>query len=159
GGSSNGTVFAINTDGTAFRIMHSFSSLSTNFSGHYLNNDGAKPIAELLVLGNKVYGTTYTGGAQGSGTLFIVNTDGTCFSVLHSFAAYYSNSCGLDCYFYTNTEGIGPIGSLIMVTNTIYGTAVRGGQVGAGTVFSFSLPPTLTVTQAGRNVVLFWPTN
>jgi uncharacterized repeat protein (TIGR03803 family) len=40
GSSSNGTVFAVNTDGTRFMILHSFSGVS----------DGANPYAGLHLL-------------------------------------------------------------------------------------------------------------
>jgi uncharacterized repeat protein (TIGR03803 family) len=159
GSSSNGTVFAINIDGTEFRTVHSFSSLSTDSSGNYVNSDGANPIADLLLLGNNLYGTATSGGAYGNGTIFAVSTNGTGFSTLHNFAVSYSISCGLDCNAYTNTEGSMPRGSMITLGNAVYGTAATGGQEGLGTVFSLLVPPQLAISPAGANVVLSWPTN
>ena len=84
GGSSGfGTVFAVNTDGTAFTNLHSFTAPPP-----YPNNtniDGAHPQAGLILLGNILYGTAYDGGSSGFGTVFAVHTDGTGFTNLHSF--------------------------------------------------------------------------
>src|SRR5208283_796145 len=44
--------------------------------------------------------------------------------------------------------------------NTLYGTAVNGGNAGFGTVFSISLPtPQLTIIRVGTNAIVTWPTN
>ena len=65
GGSGQGTVFSLNTDGTGFTVLK-------NFSG----SDGANPnLAALTVSGSVLYGTTYSGGASGNGTVFALNTD------------------------------------------------------------------------------------
>lgn len=159
GSSSNGTVFAINIDGTEFRTVHSFSSLSTDSSGNYVNSDGAHPIADLLLLGNNLYGTATSGGAYGSGTIFAVSTDGTGFSTVHNFAVSNNISCGLDCYISTNSDGSGPRGSLTFLGNALYGTAAYGGQAGLGTVFSLLVPPQLSISRDDANVALSWPTN
>ena len=60
GGSGKGTVFAVNTDGTGFTNLHSFTGSS----------DGANPDAGLILLGNTLYGTTSVGWSSGSGTIF-----------------------------------------------------------------------------------------
>ncbi|HLH56817.1 MAG TPA: choice-of-anchor tandem repeat GloVer-containing protein [Verrucomicrobiae bacterium] len=65
GGSGNGTVFAINTDGTGFTNLHVFSPLVMN-----TNQDGANPKGGLVLAGNALYGTTLQGGAFGNGTVF-----------------------------------------------------------------------------------------
>jgi uncharacterized repeat protein (TIGR03803 family) len=49
GGPFNGTVFAVNTNGTAFTNLHSF----TEVSGHNsTNGDGSEPVAGLILSGN-----------------------------------------------------------------------------------------------------------
>src|SRR5207248_2317146 len=99
------------------------------------NSDGAFPAAELTLAGNRLIGTTEFGGDSGVGTIFALNTDGTGFTNLHSFAA------GSGGYFsYTNSEGAQPLAGLILSGNTLYGTAAYGGSSGNGTVFSISLP-------------------
>ena len=77
GSSGNGTVFAVNTDGTGFTTLHSFTG----------GSDGADPNAGLILSGNTLYGTASHGGSSGNGTVFAVNTDGTGFTNLHSFTA------------------------------------------------------------------------
>ena len=62
GGAFNGTVFALNTDGTGFTVLHNFTALNSN-----TNNDGAHPQAGLVSAGNLLYGTANSGGNAGSG--------------------------------------------------------------------------------------------
>ena len=54
GSSGNGTVFAVNTDGTGFTNLHSFTARSVLI---YTNSDGADPHAGLILSGNTLYGT------------------------------------------------------------------------------------------------------
>jgi uncharacterized repeat protein (TIGR03803 family) len=70
GSSGNGTVFKVNTDGTSFTTLYSFSEFSgsLNFSG--TNSDGAGPSAALILSGNTLYGTAMGGGSSGNGTVF-----------------------------------------------------------------------------------------
>src|SRR5207249_9395327 len=87
GSSGNGTVFAVNTDGTGFTNLHSFSPISgpTPGSGS-TNTDGADPAARLILSGNTLYGTAEIGGSSGNGTVFAVNTHATEFTIMHCFA-------------------------------------------------------------------------
>src|SRR6266853_155005 len=103
-----------------------------------VNSDGINPNAGVIVSGNTVYGTTATAGNSGRGTVFAVNTDGSGFTILHSFTA---NPFG------TNSDGAYPIPGLILSSNTLYGTARFGGSSGNGTVFSVQLPPLPPVAQ------------
>jgi len=118
GSSSNGTVFSVNTDGTGFTTLHSFSG----------GSDGANPSAGLTLSGNTLYGTASEGGTSGNGTVFSINTDGTGFTTLHGFSPVVSR----------NTDGANPSAGLILSGNTLYGTASEGGSSGYGTVFSVS---------------------
>jgi uncharacterized repeat protein (TIGR03803 family) len=129
GSADNGTVFAVNSDGTGFTNLHSFAAGNTNSSGVYTNRDGTGPEAGLMVSGNTLYGTAKYGGSSGNGTLFAVNTDGTGFTNLHSFAATYD-------FYHTNSDGANPAAGLILSGNTLYGTAEFGGNSGNGTVFA-----------------------
>jgi uncharacterized repeat protein (TIGR03803 family) len=98
GGSGGyGTVFAINTDGTGYTNLHTFTPTSLqrlygydNFGRQYyvefhMNDDGAVPVAGLILAGNTLYGTASGGGLGGNGTVFAVNTDGTGFRTLHNY--------------------------------------------------------------------------
>jgi len=129
----SGTVFAVNTDGTSFTNLHDFTTLAsfTTSEGVLVstNSDGAFSNAELISAGNTLYGTTPDGGNSGSGTVFNLNTDGTGFTNLHSFAALVSN---------TNADGAYPNAGLILSNNTVYGTARRGGTSGRGTIFAIN---------------------
>ena len=147
GSSGNGTVFAVNTNGTGFTNLYSFTAL--DIATDTTNSDGANPCAGLILSGNTLYGTADRGGSSGNGTVFKVNTDGTGFTNLHSFTALASN---------TNSDGANPYAGLILSGNTLYGTAQYGGSSGEGTVFALSLVPSLGIAVTGNQVVLSWPT-
>jgi len=74
GSSGNGTVFAINIDGSGFANLHSFTATAGSAS---TNIDGANPYGGLILSDNTLYGTAENGGSSGNGTVFSVNTDGT----------------------------------------------------------------------------------
>lgn len=132
GSSGNGTVFAINTNGTGFTNLHSFSAGSNIDNGYYTNSDGANPWAGLVVSGNTLYGTAVSGGSSGRGTAFALNTDGTGFATLHNFSDPSTNSSGV----YTNSDGAFPWAGLTVSGGTLFGTAADGGSSGFGTVFA-----------------------
>lgn len=111
GSAGSGTVFRINTDGTGFTNLHSFSASS----------DGYSPYAGVLLDGNTLYGTAPYGGPAGNGTIFKLNRDGSGFTVLH--------------YFPHPDQGE-PYGGLLLSGDTLYGTAGQGGSLGAGSVFA-----------------------
>lgn len=73
-----GTIFRIDTDGTDFTVLHNFRDPS-------IQGDGSFPHGTPLVSGSQLYGTTYAGGSRKKGTIFRMNTDGTGYSILHSF--------------------------------------------------------------------------
>ena len=107
----------------------------------------------MILSGNTLYGVATSGGTNGNGTVFALNTDGTDFTVLHCFTAT-DPSTG------TNSDGALSQAGLILSGNTLYGTTYFGGSSGNGTVFSLTLPvPQLTITPSGANVILAWPTN
>src|SRR5579862_7075025 len=74
-----------------FTNLHSFAA-----APYYTNSDGAYPYGGVILASNTLYGTALSLGSSGNGTVFKVNTDGTGFTNLHSFAAapYYTNSDG-----------------------------------------------------------------
>jgi uncharacterized repeat protein (TIGR03803 family) len=136
GSSGKGTVFAVNTNGTGFRTVHTF----TGGSG------GTSPHAGLILAGDTLYGTTYQGGnSSGDGTVFAVNTNGTGFTTLHLFAG-------------SPGEGVHPYAGLILAGTTLFGVSWSGGTYSNGTVFSLSYPsPELTIMPSGTNGNLTWP--
>jgi uncharacterized repeat protein (TIGR03803 family) len=124
GSAGKGTVFAVNTDGTAFTNLHTF-----------IGSDGANPQAGLLLAGNTLFGMTTFGGNAGNGTIFAVNLDGTGFTNLYNFTA---SSYNPNVFSQTNRDGYYPSGGLILAGNTLYGTASSGGDFGSGTVFAIN---------------------
>ena len=126
GPTGNGSIFALNTDGTGFTNLHQFTARSGPLS---TNSDGANSHAGLVLSGNRLYGTAGHGGSAGNGTVFALNTDGMGFTTLHSFTATSEETS------YTNSDGVNPPAGLILSGNTLYGTAASGGDFGEGTVF------------------------
>src|SRR5438093_81359 len=76
GSSCYGTVFKLNPDGTGFTVLKNFDYYTT---GGYL---GTK-----LVQGTDgaLYGTASQGGSSGYGAVFMLNPDGSDFTVLLNF--------------------------------------------------------------------------
>jgi len=121
GSNADGTVFYVNTNGSNFSTLYSFTG----------SNDGAAPASSLLLSGNVLYGTASQGGAAGNGTIFQLNTSGSGFSTLYSFS-------DLDLDAQTNSDGAGPVANLILSSNILYGTAYAGGPSGYGTIFEIN---------------------
>lgn len=121
GSSGNGTIFAVNTDGTGFTNLHSFSATSIYYP---TNNDGASPYAGLVLSDNTLYGTTAVFGGSGGGTVFALTADGTSFTNLHTFVS---------------SDGANPYGGLILSDNTLYGTTAHGGSSSNGTLFRINI--------------------
>ncbi|MFC2149636.1 choice-of-anchor tandem repeat GloVer-containing protein [Candidatus Auribacterota bacterium] len=117
GGVSNyGTVFRINTDGTGYTTLHSFTGV----------DDGAAPYyGKLTHSGSDIYGMTYQGGdsAAGLGTVFKMDNTGSNFTLLHKF---------------TGMPDDGRFGEfdLTLIDDTLYGITNSGGTTNMGTIFS-----------------------
>jgi len=158
GSAGSGTVFKLNTDGTGFETLYSFTASSLNPSSAcyaFVNSDGVAP-GSLILSGNTLYGAAWGGGSGGNGTVFKLNTDGTGFETLYSFAASSPDSSG-DCYAFVNSDGVAP-GSLIVSGNTLYGTAELGGSAGSGTVFKLYTDGTgFTNLYSFTDGIVAWP--
>ena len=124
GAYGGGTVFEVTAAG-AEKVLYSFYSQP---------GDGFGPYAGLaLDINGNLYGTTFYGGAYGSGTVFEVTAAGT-EKVLYSFGS----SAG---------DGNTPSASVIFDTKgDLYGTTRYGGAYKGGTVFE--------LTAAGAEKVL-----
>jgi len=79
-------------------------------------------MAGLVLSDNTLYGTTEAGGTPGYGTVFGINTNGSGYATLYSFAG--------------GSDGETPQAPLLLASNTLYGTASAGGIGGQGTIFS-----------------------
>lgn len=169
GGISNqGSIFALNQDGSGYVTLKSFAG-TTN---------GVGPHAGLLLSTNgSLYGTTYGGGISNFGTVFGVNRDGSGFAVLHSFTGssdgknleagliegsdgalygltYFSESATRGTIFKVNKDGGGysilhvftgnpdgqqPQGRLLKASDgALYGTTVFGSSLAGGTIFTLN---------------------
>jgi uncharacterized repeat protein (TIGR03803 family) len=149
GNASNGTVFGVSTNGTTFTNLHTFTA---GFGPAFTNNDGVNPQSELVLSGGTLYGTAFSGGDFGNGTVFSVATNGTSFTTLYQFTATTGDD-GI------NTDGANPSAGLVMYGNSLYGPAANGGTAGNGAIFGLALPlanPQLTISRGGTGVILTW---
>lgn len=119
GVNNQGTIFSINVDGSDYSIVHTFTGSSA---------DGDRPTGSLTLSGSKLYGMTANGGTSHFGTIFSMNLDGSGFSLLHSFAAITPPA----------NDGGYPVGSLTLFGTTLYGMTNNGGSSGSGTLFSIN---------------------
>ena len=95
-----------------YNFLHSFGSQ---------NHDGSGPSADLTPGGNAFYGTTESGGTNGGGTIFKINTDGTGYAILLSL----SNSPA-------------PQAGMVLIGDTLYGTFDTGGSADNGSIFKIN---------------------
>ena len=130
GTNGNGTIFRINTDGTGFTNLYTFSALVANPGGTRTNGDGAFPAAALTLQDGILYGTAEFGGAGGSGTVFAMATNGTAFTNLYSF----STQTDLE-----NSDGAYPVTGVACAGGELFGTTLNGGTNGNGTLFALDL--------------------
>ncbi len=118
-----GTVFELSPglDGRwAEKVLHNFDNNGT---------DGINPMANLtLDASGNLYGTTYGGGAYGSGTVFKLTSAGGgnwTETTVHSFGF--------------GTDGVNPNAGLIFgAGGNLYGTTFDGGAYYTGTVFEIT---------------------
>lgn len=119
-----GTIFKVNTDGTGFKSLYSFTN----------GSDGAYPVAGLVLSGSTLFGTASAGGGEdgffGYGTVFKINTDGTGFTNVYNFTNYNEGNYKVD--------GDYPATDLLLSGNVLYGTTKGGGDFGYGNVFKVS---------------------
>jgi uncharacterized repeat protein (TIGR03803 family) len=110
---------------TITSILYSFGASAT---------DGTSPQASLIQASDgKLYGTTYSGGAQNAGTLFSITRSGT-ESILYSFTDGH--------------DGKGPTAAPVQATDgSFYGTTSTGGSNDEGVLYA--------VTPAGVETVLY----
>lgn len=110
-------VLTLTASGQSFTVLKSFGILT--------NVTGLHPRAPLLQSPDGfLYGTAAADGDTASGTLFKLKPDGTGFRVLK--------------WFTNGSEGLFPVGGLVLSGTTLYGTTSHGGApspLNLGTVF------------------------
>jgi len=131
GGLGYGTVFKLTPNPDAKWT----ESVVYRFTG---GDDGETPMAGLILDGaGNLYGTTYTGGNYGAGTVFKLtpNLGGSWTqTVLHHF---------------TGSDGSNIVAGVISdATGNLYGAATRGGADGSGVVFKLKPNPDGSWTQS-----------
>jgi uncharacterized repeat protein (TIGR03803 family) len=107
-----GNIFAIDTDGNQYEDLHDFADTDGLGDGGF---------GSLTLIGNKLFGMTYNGGAHNDGYIFSVDTDGRKF---------------LELFDFNGKNGKGPQGDLAVYGNKFYGMACKGGASNYGCLFS-----------------------
>ncbi len=123
GANGLGTFFRVTPAGVE-QVLYSFGSNSA---------DAQQPVSAVIQANDgNFYGTTPTGGANGSGAAYMITPSGT-ETVIYSFG----NGA---------TDGTAPYASLVQGTdNKLYGVTSAGGANSAGTVFNLTLAGTESV--------------
>jgi uncharacterized repeat protein (TIGR03803 family) len=119
---SGGVVYKIGANGADFTVLHDFQPSGSG------NTDGCTLVTPLIVTNGLIYGTATNGGPGNAGTIFMMDTNGDGFTVLHAFMPFTTGT--------TNPDGAFPVGRLCLDGDTIFGTTASGGALGGGTVFS-----------------------
>jgi uncharacterized repeat protein (TIGR03803 family) len=114
-GRGYGTVFSIDPNTGAEKVLHSFGK----------GKDGRKPLAGLIAASGVLYGTTMQGGRSGCGG------DG-CGMV---FSLDPSTGVETVLHYFDGSDGDSPSGNLTAVNGRFYGTTIYGGAANNGTVF------------------------
>jgi len=133
GGSNNvGTIFRISLNGSLYQVLHQFNTNA---------NETGEPESLCQGVDGVLYGTAFIGGANGAGSIFKINPDGTGYQVLYN------------C---TNT----PAGVFQAGDGLLYSATGAGGALGYGTVFrldtnggSYQVLHTFTNTPDGSDPV------
>ena len=117
GAADYGTIFSMNPFFTGFTLIHSFGVQT---------DDGMTPFGSLISDGGRLYGMTPYGGAAKGGVIFSLNSDGTAYTLLHSFGVQ-------------TDDGAAPFGSLLSDGSRLYGMTRYGGSYYyGGTIFSLN---------------------
>jgi len=112
---SQGTIFRVNPDGSAFRLLRRFS--------HTNEGEWAWGLADGK--DGYLYGTTLQGGALGGGTLYKISTDGSELTVLRNFREPEPN--------YSVLPDL-----IVAKDGVLYGVMRRGETATAGSVFKMN---------------------
>ena len=111
--SSNGYLFSTDSSGNSFQLKYDFPV--TTFGANPQN-------VELASYNGKLYGTTYRGGVNNSGTIFEYVPGTNTYTKKYDFAF---------------TQGGSPRGSLLLYNNKFYGLASEYGANSNGCIFEW----------------------
>jgi uncharacterized repeat protein (TIGR03803 family) len=144
----NGSVFALNPDGTGFATLHTFTTTlqSNDSSSDYTNVDGSVPYAAMILSGNILYGTTQAGGTNGHGTVFALNLAGALPTI--QFTASATNGVPpLAVHF--SSPAVDGSGNAVLAWNWNFGDGSNG--VVQNPSHTYSNSATFFPTLAGIN--------
>jgi uncharacterized repeat protein (TIGR03803 family) len=130
---TSGSIFRITPKGV-FTTLHTFSPTTGG-----INSDGATPYSRLMQASDgNFYGTTYTGGAYGGGTVYRITPAGVP-TLLYSFGTVGGVGD-------SNVDGRNPFAGLVEGNDhNLYGGTPNGGGVhDLGTLFRITLDGELT---------------
>ncbi|HTB33055.1 MAG TPA: choice-of-anchor tandem repeat GloVer-containing protein [Bacteroidia bacterium] len=113
-----GCIFSIDTNGVNYKDLFDFNGIDGKYPGDVINGES------LTLSGNRLYGTTSSGGVNASGNIFSIDTNGSGFT---------------DLFDFNSTNGYQPTGLLILSGNELFGTTWGGGTGGHGGGVVFSL--------------------
>src|SRR5579884_1754450 len=118
GANNDGTIWKVSTNGSTFTKVYDFDTIhgeNPYYNGH------------LYLINGILYGTTWSGGANGQGVVWAFNTATSAISLLHTF----KNSSG---------EGYDPCGLYYdPAGGNFYGTCLYGGAYGDGTLWKINV--------------------
>lgn len=121
GNSGAGTVFTVDPKTKTFTSLHAFNEPGVP--------DGVAPTAALVPgPDGRLYGVASSGGPNGSGTVFALDTLTAAVSVIHAFDYH--------------VDGAAPTGKLLVRNGQLLGTTRAGGPTAAGDGVVFSVNPT-----------------
>lgn len=117
----SGVVWAIDTDGDNYEILHRFRYSA---AGSYDGSDGSDPYSMPIIAGGVLYGTTISGGTGGAydGTLYRINIDGTGYARIRNFSG-------------GATDGYQPYGPPTYHDGLLYGLTNQGGAHDDGVLY------------------------
>jgi len=115
GNYDDGIIFSYNPDTNMFSKLFDFNEDET---GRIINN-------EMVLVGSKLYGTSWGGGVESKGLIFAYDLSNQTYNVIHEFVGSYGNR---------------PEGRLIVAENgKMYGITKTGGFNSYGVIFSLDL--------------------
>jgi uncharacterized repeat protein (TIGR03803 family) len=108
GNTGAGALFRLNTDGSGYAVLHSFSTDGV---------DGQNPAGALVqATDGWLYGTTFSGGSRNAGVVFKIQTNGSSYAIIHNFGS-------------DPVDGVGAAAGLVQGSDgNLYGTTVNGGS-------------------------------
>ncbi len=110
GAHGKGTLYSVDIDTDAFTVLHAFGA----------ENDAADPVAGLIEVGGKLFGTSRGGGSEGSGTVYEFDPHNGMEKIVHSF---------------DGTDGARPTAAPLSWEGMLYGVTPKGGVSSAGVLF------------------------